>query len=266
MAAIMKINVSKYTTVGLVALLSLIIFVIPYSASLEYSLRGKFGKGHDFTNYLWIFHQDGFLSHLSLSLELGLLAGLLNLVLMVPTATFLHLSLQRYKPVVDFICILPLMIPVVSLAVGAEYSMPGFLQNSQFELVFFFVILALPFTFRVLDSSLSSIPLKTLVEASRSLGASWPATIVRVIVPAASGGISSAFFLSFALGIGEYTITSLLHWDTFTTWTVDVSQQNVLGSIALSTFSFLFAVILLIVIALVSSNRKKKQKELEEQS
>jgi putative spermidine/putrescine transport system permease protein len=260
----MKINLTKYSLVGIATLLALIIFVVPYSASIEYSLRGNFGKGHNLTNYYWFIHQDGFLSHLSLSLELGLLAGILNLLLMVPTATMLHLSLQRYKPIVDFICILPLMIPVVSLAVGAEYSMPAFIQNSQFELVFFFVILALPFTFRVLDSALSAVPLKTLVEASRSLGASWPSTIIRVVLPAARGGISSAFFLSFALGIGEYTMTSLLHWETFTTWTVVISQQNLLGSIALSTFSFLFAVALLVVIAIATSRRKiRKNSEIQ---
>ena len=142
--------------------------------------------------------------------------------------------------------------------------MPAFIQNSQFELVFFFVILALPFTFRVLDSALSAVPLKTLVEASRSLGASWPSTIIRVVLPAARGGISSAFFLSFALGIGEYTMTSLLHWETFTTWTVVISQQNLLGSIALSTFSFLFAVALLVVIAIATSRRKiRKNSEIQ---
>jgi putative spermidine/putrescine transport system permease protein len=264
MAAIMKRSYTKFLTITVAISLSLLIFIVPYAASIEYSLRGNFGKGHDLTNYLWIFRQDGFLSHLTLSLELGLFAGLLNLLIMVPTTTFLHLSLQRYKPIVDFICILPLMIPVVSLAVGAEYAMPQAIQNSQSELIFFYVILALPFTFRVLDSSLSSIPLKTLVEASRSLGASWFATILRVIVPAAKGGISSAFFLSFALAIGEFTITSLLHWDTFTTWTVDISQQNVLGSIALSTFTFIFAVVLLVSIALFASRRKKKFQQIEE--
>jgi len=153
---------------------------------------------------------------------------------------------------VDFLCILPLIIPVVSLAIGAQVAMPKFLQNTEYELVFFFVIIALPYTYRALDTSLQTVQLKTLVEASRSLGASWSTTIIRVIVPAIRSGITGAVFLTFALSIGEYTITSLLHWETFPTWTVVAGQQNILGAIAISVFSFVSAIALLTVIALFS--------------
>jgi putative spermidine/putrescine transport system permease protein len=260
----MKHKIGKYSAISVTIFISLMLFVVPLFSAAEYSFRGSYGKGHDFTNYLWIIQQDGFLAHLMLSVELGALAGALNLVLMVPTITMLHLTHQRFRPIVDLICILPLMIPVVSLAIGAEVSMPSFLQNSQYELVFFFVILALPFTYRVLDTSFGSIPLKTLVEASRSLGASWLSTIIRIILPGAKGGITAALFLSFALAIGEFTITQLLHWDTFPVWTVNASQQNILGAIALSVFSFTFAVVLLGVIAFTSSSRSKREIVVEE--
>ena len=130
--------------------------------------------------------------------------------------------------------------------------MPKFLQNTEYELVFFFVIIALPYTYRALDTSLQTVQLKTLVEASRSLGASWSTTIIRVIVPAIRSGITGAVFLTFALSIWEYTITSLLHWETFPTWTVVAGQQNILGAIAISVFSFVSAIALLTVIALFS--------------
>ena len=130
--------------------------------------------------------------------------------------------------------------------------MPEFLQNTEYELVFFFVIIALPYTYRALDTSLQTVALKTLVEASRSLGASWTRTIIRVIVPAIRSGITGALFLTFALSIGEYTITSLLHWETFPTWTVVAAQQNILGAIAISVFSFVGAIALLSTIALFS--------------
>jgi putative spermidine/putrescine transport system permease protein len=134
--------------------------------------------------------------------------------------------------------------------------MPKIIQNTQYELVFFFVIIALPFTYRTLDTSLSSIDLKTLVEASRSLGAPWLTTIVRVIVPSIKSGITGALFLSFALSLGEFTITSLLHWDTFPTWTVVAAQQNILGAIALSVFSFVGAVFLMVVISTLAVRRR----------
>lgn len=244
--------------ISLALLLSLLIFVIPLLGAVAYSFKGSGGRGYSFTNYDWLVHQDGFWPNLIVSLKLSLLAGILNLILMVPTMVYLHLRGQRFKHLVDFLCVLPLVIPVVSLAIGAQIAMPRFLQNTEYELVFFFVVISLPFTFRSLDTALSSIPLKIYVEASRSLGGSWVTTIFRVIIPSIRSGITSALFLCFALALGEYTITSLLHWDTFPTWTVVAAQQNILGAIAISVFSFIGAVGILAFIALISLRKNSR--------
>ena len=262
MATIVKISPFKWILIGASAFLSLLIFVFPLFAAGAYSFRGEAGKGRSLANYRWLLEQEGFYPNLFTSLKLAALAGILSLVLMVPTMVFLNLKAQRYKPLVDFLCILPLIIPVVSLAIGAQVAMPEFVQNSEYELVFFFVIIALPYTYRALDTSLQTVPLKTLVEASRSLGASWVATILKVIVPAIRSGILGALFLAFALGIGEFTITSLLHWETFPTWTVGAAQSNILGAIALSVFSFVGAIALLATISLIS-RRGTKPESLE---
>jgi len=245
------------------SILAILIFVVPLYGATVYSFKGNGGKGHSWVNYQWLIHQDGFYPSLFTSLKLAVLAALLNLVLMVPTMVYLNLKGHRYKPLIDFLCILPLIIPVVSLAIGAQVAMPQILQNTQYELVFFFVIIALPYTFRSLETSLQTVPLKTLVEASKSLGASWSRTILRVIVPAIRSGITGAVFLTFALSIGEYTITSLLHWETFPTWTVVAAQQNILGAIAISVFSFVGAIALLAAIALFSK-RGAQRVEVDE--
>ena len=260
----MKIlNLQKWFLITFALILSFLLFVLPVIASSIYSIKKLDNSGYTFASYIWVFQQDGFLTSLGVSLKLAILAGLLNIFLMVPTMVYLNLGGQKFKALVDFICILPLVIPVVSLAIGAQVAMPDLLQNTEYELVFFFVIIGLPFTYRALDTSLQSVALKTLVEASRSLGASWIRTIIRVIVPAIRGGITGALFLTFALSIGEYTITSLLHWDTFPTWTVVAAQQNILGAIALSVFSFVGAIALLLTIALFSK-KGAKHAEVEE--
>lgn len=245
----------KYLSISISIFLTFVIFVFPLISSTEYSFRGLGGKGHNFSNYLWIIEQDGFITHLLLSIELGLLAAFLNLILLVPTALFVELKAKELRPLIEFLCILPLVIPVVSLAIGAQSAMPEFLQNTQFELVFFFVIISLPYTYRALQTSITNFPLQTLVEAARGLGATRSRTIYTVIVPAIRSGISGSFFLCFALSIGEFTITSLLHWETFPTWTVVVSQQNILGAIALSVFSFIFAILLLAGIGAFSESK-----------
>ena len=77
-------------------------------------------------------------------------------------------------------------------------------------MTFVYVVLVLPFAYRAIDASLSSIDLQTLAEAARSLGAGWTTTIVRVVVPNIWSGILSAAFISIAVVLGEYTIASLL--------------------------------------------------------
>jgi putative spermidine/putrescine transport system permease protein len=143
---------------------------------------------------------------------------------------------------------LPLVVPVVSLAIGAQKAMPEFIQNSQYELAFFYVVISIPYTFQSLNVGLSSIPLKTLVEASRSLGASFTETIRLVILPAIRSAVNASLFLAITLSFGEFTLTSLLHWETFPVWITRVSQGNILGSIALSMFSLIGAWLLLTMV------------------
>ena len=52
----------------------------------------------------------------------------------------------------------------------------------------FYAVLAMPFTYRSLDAGLRAIDLRTLVDASRSLGAGWGTTMFRVLVPEHAGG------------------------------------------------------------------------------
>ncbi len=259
----MNKKLSKISLFILVGVLLLAIFILPLLAATIFSFKGMGGKGYSFINYQWLIEQDGFWPAISTTLRLAILAAILNLSLMVPTMVFLHLKGQKWKPLVDAICILPLIIPVVSLAIGAQVAMPGILQNTEYELVFFYVVIGLPFTYRALDTSLSSVPLKTLVEASRSLGSNWLNTIIRVITPSIRSGITAALFLSFALSLGEYTITSLLHWETFPTWTVVAAQQNILGAIAISVFTFAAAIILMTLIGL--STHKGSGREIVEE-
>jgi putative spermidine/putrescine transport system permease protein len=63
----------------------------------------------------------------------------------------------------------------------------------------------LPFAYRAIDAALSSIDLHTLAEAARSLGAGWPTTIFRVVVPNIWSGILSAAFISIAVVLGGMT-------------------------------------------------------------
>jgi putative spermidine/putrescine transport system permease protein len=130
---------------------------------------------------------------------------------------------------VEGVCLLPMAIPAVVIAngiLGAFKSWPQAITGSSWILILEYVVLALPFTYRSLDAGLSAIPLATLVEAARSLGASWPTTLWRVVVPNVRTAIASAGILGAALALGEFTIANLLLLNTFPVWTDQAGQQD----------------------------------------
>ncbi len=241
-------------------ILALFVFV-PMISAFEYSIRTPVEGGYGLTNYKWAVADEDFLYYILRSGWLSALTVLVTLVILVPTVTWLHLSDSKLRPLIDGLSLLPLVIPVVAFAVGAQISLPEFVQNTVLELPFLYFILALPYAYRALDIGLNSIPLKTITEAARSTGASWSRTIISVIIPVIRGAVMGTIALTFALSLGEYTLTVLLHWDTFPTWVTFVAQENILGAIAISMMSLIIPFILLTVITLLMPDRSAQRRK-----
>jgi putative spermidine/putrescine transport system permease protein len=247
----------------IVLLITGIFLFFPLYAATEFSLRNGAEHTHGLAAYRWILDQSGFSENLGITARVTSLALVLNLLIMVPTVTWLHLSGQRYKRVVELLTIMPLIIPVVALATGAQLAMPEFMQNSVYELSFFYVVIAMPYTYRALDIGLSAHPLATLTNAARSLGASWLRTFTSVVIPTIRPSILAALFLMVALSLGEFTLAQLLHWSTFPVWVTNVSQQNVIGATALAIGSLFFAWVLLFGFSFIGSKNSATVQEEE---
>jgi putative spermidine/putrescine transport system permease protein len=235
-------------TIAMVIAAAFVFF--PLVSAAEFSLREPAKNTHGFDNYTWFFTAPDFVKYLGISFALSVLSALILLVILVPTVIWLNLGGSRFRGFVEFISLLPLVIPVVALAIGAQTALPDFAQTNEVVLAFMFAVLAMPYSYRTLDTGLRSIPLKTIVEAARGLGANWFRTILRVVIPVVRSTVTSALFMTLALSLGEFTLTSLLHWDTFTTWVTTMSQSNILGAISLSVFSLVAVFVLLLVISI----------------
>jgi putative spermidine/putrescine transport system permease protein len=225
-----------------------IFFIFPFISALEFSLRGYGGVGHTFENYFWILRQDNFSQAIFASLNIAFLSSVLVLVLVVPSVVHLHLAGHKYRKFVEVLSLLPALIPSVSLAVAIQYSRPNWLQIGYYELSFFNVLIAFPFVFRSLDSSLKSIPLLTLVEASKTLGGNWIKTLLLIIIPSVLSATIASMLITVALSFGEYTLATILNFQTVPTWAVDVSQENLYGSVSLSIGALFFSWIILVVL------------------
>jgi len=242
----MKRRVSKLAA-GINIIVALF-FIFPFISALEFSLRGYGGVGHTFENYFWILKQTNFSDAISTSIKVAILSSVLVLVLVVPTIVHLHLAGRKFHKFVDGLSVLPNLIPSISLAVAVQFSMPGWMQVSYYELSFFNVLIAFPFVFRSLDSALKSIPLSTLVEASDTLGGNWMKTLFFVIVPSVRSATIASVLITVALSLGEYTLATVLHFQTVPTWAVNVSQENLYGSVAISIGALFFSWVALLLL------------------
>jgi putative spermidine/putrescine transport system permease protein len=195
------------------------------------------------------------------SLLQATLTSLLMLALLVPTAIWVRLRLPRLRPVVEFLCLLPLTIPAIVLVVGLApvYAwVTYYLGGSSLTLVFAYTVLVLPYAFRAIDAGLSAIDVKTLAEAARSLGSGWSTVIWRVVLPNIRSAVLSAAFLTVALVLGEFTIASLLHRTNLQVAIDYLGKSSATMSVAVSLAALLLAFALLLILSLVGSSRRSR--------
>jgi len=218
-----------------------IYFFIPLAATAEFSFKD--GNSYSLSAYREIFADPQFRDTFVLSLKLAIVTIIVALLLFIPTVYWVHLRLPRVRPFVQFISALPFVVPPIVLIVGILYVynyqwVPGKYLGSPYYLIPGYVVLAFPFMFFTLDTAFRAIDVHTLTEACQSLGAGWPRTLWRVILPNISAGAIAGAFLTFALVMGEFTMASLALFNTFPTYINYIGQTKANPAAALTIISF----------------------------
>ena len=227
-----------------------IYLLLPMVAMLDFSTRGAPGT-RSLESWTSIPSSPGLMEGLFYSLELAVLSVLGTMVLLLPTMVWVHLRVPRLRRTLEVVCLLPLTIPAIVLVVGIApiyVWVTYFLGGSPLTLTFVYMVLVLPFAHRAVDASLRSVDVVTMSEASRTLGASWMRTLVGVIIPNIRVGIMSAAVISIALVLGEFTIASLLHFDTLQPVITLIGKRDAGVSVAVSLAALIFAFLLLIAL------------------
>ena len=193
------------------------------------------------------------------------MAAIVVVALMLPTVVWVRLRRPKLTPAMELITLLPIVIPPVVLAAGLEslqLAAPQWMVSLVFNhaltaLTPFYVVLAMPFTYRAIDIGVRAIDLHTLVDASRSLGASWPQTLVRVILPNVQTAVLGAMFLTIALCLGEVVLATFLLYTTFPVEMINLRLESHVGvSVALSMITLVFSFLLLFIVSLVAQRRR----------
>jgi putative spermidine/putrescine transport system permease protein len=236
-------------------------FFFPLYAMADFSTRNLISGGRTLRAWANLVQDEALYQAITISLMLSIITVIAMLVLLVPTMIWVRLRAPWAKGFIEFLCLLPLTIPALVIVVGLRnvYLWVNYLLGeSALVLTFIYVIVVLPFAYRSLDAALSSIDLKTLSEAARSLGAGWLTTILRVVVPNIWSGILSASFISIAVVLGEYTIASLSGYQTLQVQIVQIGKSDGPTSVAASLAVLLFAFVLLLSLSLATRGRQRR--------
>ena len=239
-------------------------FLIPLAATFYWSLRGQKGV-LGFEAYRKLFADSNFLPAFSQSIVNAFAAIAISLLLIVPTAYWVTLRLPKLRPVVEFITLLPFVIPAVVLVFGLIrlYSRPPLLltatyASSRVLLVCVYAALSFPYMFRSVDNGLRSMDVRSLTEAAQSLGAGWPTILFQVIFPNLRVALLSGALLTFAIVIGELTIALFMAQHTLGPYMANLTRSKVYEPSAMAIVAFAITWAAMGLIAFVSAERRKK--------
>ena len=189
-------------------------FIVPLLGTFVHSIRTR---PDIFLAYRQVFGDPKFLGGLVYSFVVGVITIIVSLLIIVPTAYWVRLKVPRLRPVVEFVTLMPFVIPPIILVFGLiriystkpiQLTATNF--GSDLLLVAAYVVLSFPYMYRAVDTGLAAIDVRTLTEAAQSLGSGWTRILWRVIFPNLRTSLLSGAFLTLAIVIGEYTIANFL--------------------------------------------------------
>ncbi len=250
-------------------ILAILYFFLPLYATLDFSLRAKKGI-LSFLAYQQIFANPAFLKTFTFSTVISFLTIIFGLVLMVPTVYWVRLRMPRMRAVIEFITLLPFVIPAIVLVFGlirvysgGVIALTNTFVGTDALLIGGYIVLGLPYIFRSVDAGLGAMDMRTLTEAAQSLGAGWGTILFRVILPNLSTSLISASVLTLALVIGEFTLASfLVGLNAFGPFMWQIGQNKAYQSSALAIISFALTWVFMGVIFLISRRAPGGQSQI----
>jgi putative spermidine/putrescine transport system permease protein len=217
-------------------------FAVPLIATLLFSLRARRDE-LSLQAYANVFADGRFFSSFAFSFQTALITIAVSALLIVPTAYWVQLRLPQIRPTIEFMTLLPFVVPAVVLVFGLARTynrtpLTDSREGLRVLLVGAYVVLSFPYMYRAVDTGLRAINVRALTEAAQSLGAGWTTILARVIFPNVARSLLSGAFITFAIVMGEFTIAALLAQPAFGPYMSLLSSSRVYEPSALAVVSF----------------------------
>jgi putative spermidine/putrescine transport system permease protein len=222
-----------------------IYFFVPLIGTFEFSMRMRRGE-YSFDAYETVFADTQFQHTFGFSMLMALFTIVIGMLLIVPTAYWVRLRLPQIRPVIEFITLMPLVIPAIVIVFGylrlynssSWIPFTGSTQGTNILLVFSYITLSLPYMYRSVDTAMRTIDVRTLTEAAEILGAKWPTIMFRCIFPNVMSGVLSGAFITFAIVMGEFTMAALLNRPAFGPYLQLIGANRAYEPAALAVIAF----------------------------
>jgi len=238
-----------------------IYFFVPLIATFVYSLGNPIGPSApppSLAYYGTVLSSSNFWESLGYSFIVGIITIIVSIGLLMPTAYWVRLRVPRARPLIEFITLLPFVIPPIILVFGLIQTFShGPLplthtdMGSNVLLVAAYTVLSFPYMYRAIDTGLQATDIRSLTEAAQSLGAGWTRIILRVILPNLRVALLSGAFLTLAIVIGEFTIASFLARPAFGPYLNQLGTNAAYEPAAVTIISFGLTWLAMIMIAFI---------------
>jgi putative spermidine/putrescine transport system permease protein len=245
----------------LIFLAGVLYFFLPLLGTFAFSMKSI----PLFSAYTGVLQDPKFYTSLGYSFIVGVVTIIVSISLMVPTAFWVRLRMPRARPYVEFITLMPFVIPPVVLVFGliSTYSHPPlpFTHTdigSTALLVCGYVVLSFPYMYRAVDTGLRAMDIQSLTEASLSLGAGWARILIQVILPNLRVALLSGAFLTLAIVMGEFTMAIFLARPAFAPYLSNLGSNAPYQQAAVALISFALTWIAMGFIAVIGRGSRSR--------
>ena len=207
-------HVAAWVILSILIIPSLVAFPVSITSKTYLSLPWEGVSLQHFRN---LFTSEEWISSFGQSLVIALASSALSTLLGTLAAIGLWWLSGRIAETLRTFLLLPLMVPpIISAMAFYRWWVPLGLIDSYLGIILAHTILAIPMVVITVSAALANFDPK-LEQASRSLGASLPVTVRRVILPVIRPGIVAGALFAFILSWDEIVVTLFISkFDVFT--------------------------------------------------
>ena len=206
------------------------LFFVTWLAFFKQEIPSFPPEGYSLKWFAAIPGNDRFLSGFLLSLQVGVTATLIGLLVGVPAALCLSRFRFRGREVANSLLLLPLVVPGIVLGmaiyvfhVETEINTGLPILGSLGGLIAGHVLVVIPWTVRLVTASLAGLD-RTIEEAAQSLGADRWTTFRRVTLPSILPGVVAAALFGFVSSFGNLEMSLFLVGPGRTTLPIAILQ------------------------------------------